>query len=151
MCGCVWSMWNCKWRVSLPGKTQALFSSVYYLILLFLDDLYICHVKYMISFPLGSGNGSSHPRTAKTRALKSRQMAAALSSGRGGHGHSPAQTARGAVWSETLARSPVSLRCLTMMLSRPWPHVTILSGSLAERWAKSQNLFSPCDPQAADV
>ena len=88
-------------------------------------------------------------RARKTRALKSfRQMAAATSSGRGGHGHCPTQTAGRTDWSETVAHflrlSSVSQND-AFQTSRP--HVPILSGC----WTKLLNLFSACDLQAAAV
>lgn len=83
-------------------------------------------------------HGTLHKHAKKTRTLSSRQMAAVSSSGRGGHGRCPAETAWGIDWSETLAfrfSFPVCLLSPKVTLSRQWPHVTssTLPGCLAER------------------
>lgn len=83
-------------------------------------------------------HSTQHKHAKKTRTLSSRQMAAVSSSGRGGHGRCPAETAWGIDWSETLAfrfSFPVCLLSPKVTLSRQWPHVTssTLSGCLAER------------------
>ncbi len=159
------NVWVCAVHVKLQLESHLAATHMstnvcfHWFCIVFLHDLYIfLHLEasysFIPSFLLESGNGLSHSPSAKkkhakkTRAQKSfRQMAAAFSSGRGGHGCCP-ETARGTDWSETQAGSPVSLLSPKMMLSRPQPHVTMLPGCWAE---KSQILFGPCAPQAAEV